>query len=144
VLLEIARWPVVLFALVNVLLRVRWPYMVTPKGAGMRQGPRSLSLYGPYIALTALPLAAVWAFEATTGGHAIRGYFGLALANTAIGLVLLATTVGLEVRERARELGSVRAAVRAREGTLIVTFGLGVLLAYSSAALWAPIVQSLS
>jgi len=32
VVLHIARWPIVLWALVNVLLRVRHPYMITPKG----------------------------------------------------------------------------------------------------------------
>src|SRR6185312_4420089 len=30
--LEIARWPVVLWALVNVVLRIKRDYMITPKG----------------------------------------------------------------------------------------------------------------
>ena len=40
VMLEIARWPVVLWALVNVVLRIKRDYMITPKGVAGPQGPR--------------------------------------------------------------------------------------------------------
>jgi len=99
VLLEIARWPVVLWALVNVVLRIRRPYMITPKGAGAKRGgPRLLSLYAPYFVLAVIPLSAVWLYQLHSGP--LRGYYGLALLNGVCGAALLVSTLVIELRSR--------------------------------------------
>jgi cellulose synthase (UDP-forming) len=143
VILQIARWPVVVWALVNVVLRIKRPYMITPKGVTGQRAPRAASIYGPYIFLTALPLAAIWAFQITAGTGGVQGYFGLALANAALGLVLLKTTVILEIREAAASSGRLLAAVRMRAGVLVCALGLFALLAISSVASWAPMMRAL-
>jgi cellulose synthase (UDP-forming) len=50
-LLGIARWPVILWALINVVLGIKRPYMITPKGV-TRARPKAATLYGPGIAMT--------------------------------------------------------------------------------------------
>jgi cellulose synthase (UDP-forming) len=144
VILEIARWPVVLWALTNVLLRIKRPYMITPKGVALQHEPRAMSIYGPYIFLTALPLAALWTFHITAGSGGVQGYFGLALANVALGLALLKTTVILEIHEFAASSDGLVAALRMRASVLLCAVGLLVLLAVSSVAIWEPMVRVLS
>ena len=67
IVLQTARWPVVLWALINVVLRIKRSYMITPKGKTAVTGPRPISIYAPYIALAAFPLAAIWLFDASVG-----------------------------------------------------------------------------
>jgi cellulose synthase (UDP-forming) len=144
VILEIARWPVVLWALINVVLRVKRSYMITPKGLAGQTGPRARSIYGPYVFMTALPLAALWTFQLTGGTGGAQGYFGLALANAALGLLLLKTTVILEIREFAENGAGVFAAMRVRAGVLACSLGLLVLLTVSTVEIWAPVTRAIS
>jgi len=144
VILEIARWPVVLWALVNVVLRIKRDYMITPKGVAGQRGPRASSIYGPYIFLTALPLVALWFFHASSGGAGVQGYFGLALGNAVLGLVLLKTTLLLEIRELAAGPAGVLAAVRTRAGVLTCAAALLGALAVSTVAAWTPMLHAIS
>ncbi len=143
VLLEIARWPVVLWALLNVVLRIKHSYMITPKGVAGQRGPRASSIYGPYIFLTAFPLGALWWFHETASGG-VQGYFGLALANAVLGLVLLQTTLFLEIREIAGQSDGLLAAIRLRAGVVTCAVALLGLVAVSSIVAWAPMVSALS
>jgi cellulose synthase (UDP-forming) len=129
VVLQIARWPVVLWALINVIFRINHSYMITPKGktTGL---PRSISVYGPYVFLAGFPLVAIWLFYATTGGS--NGYFLLAFMNAVVGIVVLATTVGMDIRQLASQ-SSTGVAVRTRAGTFAMLLVLVVLLTLSTA-----------
>jgi cellulose synthase (UDP-forming) len=128
IVLQTARWPVVLWALVNVVLRIRRPYMITPKGKATGVGPRSITVYGPYVALAALPLAAVWLFDSSAGNSLIRGYYGLTLANAVISAAVLATTLAMEIKQSAVAPSALLRVVRARAGILLAFFCLlGVL-----------------
>ena len=144
VILEIARWPVVLWALVNVVLRIKRPYMITPKGVRAQRGLGAATIYGPYIFLTMVPLVALWTFHVTRGGGDVRGYFGLALANAALALAVLKATLILEIREVAADCNSVLTAMRTRAGVLLCALGLLGLLALSGVAMWAPMTRALS
>ena len=144
VILEIARWPVVLWALVNVVLRIKRDYMITPKGVAGQQGPRASSIYGPYIFLTALPLIALWYFHESAGTGGVRGYFGLALVNALLGLVLLKTTLVLEIRELATGPNGIRAAVRMRAGVVTCALALLGCVAVSMIAAWTPMLSAIS
>jgi cellulose synthase (UDP-forming) len=133
IVLQIARWPVVLWALVNVVLRIKRPYMITPTGKAAGAGPRSLTIYGPYVVLAVFPLLASWVFDATAGTSLIRGYYWLALVNAVMAAAVLATTIAIDIRQIAaghRALPAARwalpVALRARAGTLVA---LGVVLA---------------
>ena len=125
IVLQTARWPVVLWALINVALRIKRPYMITPKGKAAGAGPRALSIYAPYIGLAALPLVAVWLFDASAGSDLIRGYYGLALANALMGAAVLATTLGMDIKQIATSRSALRSAMRSR---WVVVFALACLV----------------
>lgn len=129
-LLEIARWPVVLWALVNVLFRVRHSYMITPKGVeARRSGPSLVSLYAPYFALALIPLGSIWIHELAEHGGQLRGYYGLALLNGIFAAALLVTTLLIEVRVN-------HLARTARLAILTVVALVAVLLVASVGVSW--------
>jgi cellulose synthase (UDP-forming) len=133
-LLEIARWPVVLWALINVLLGISRSYMITPKGVGRPEGPRLLSIYGPYVVLTILPLAAVWGCVLAGDSGPLCGYYGLALLNGVLGGLLLVTTLLIELRH-VGGFGS-------RAGILTAAFSVVCVVAISATVAWQPFVQA--
>jgi cellulose synthase (UDP-forming) len=141
VVLEIARWPVVLLALVNVVLRIKRPYMITPKGVSTGQASGGLRVYVPYLLLVAIPIAAAWIFHVTAGGAGVQGYYGLALLNAAIALVVVATVGMMEGRRIALGPEGVLAAVRSMAPILVIVLTLLALLAVSVSMLWGPIVH---
>jgi len=133
IVLQIARWPVVLWALVNVVLRIKRPYMITPKGKAAGTGPRPITIYGPYVVLAAFPLLASWVFDATAGDSVIRGYYGLALANAVMAAAVLATTIAMDIKQIASLHRALPAALRARAGILVALCAVLALLALSVA-----------
>jgi cellulose synthase (UDP-forming) len=142
VILQTARWPVVLWALINVVFRINRPYMITPKGVAGK-GPRASTVYGPYIALVAVPLLAVWVFYITSGNVAVAGVYWIALANAAMGLVVLLTTVTLDVLSHSHP-GAVLAAARSRAGVIAGSVALLCLLVSLSVTVWQPMVHAIA
>ncbi|HEY3729522.1 MAG TPA: glycosyltransferase family 2 protein [Solirubrobacteraceae bacterium] len=142
ILLGVARWPVVLWAFINVVLRIKRPYMITPKGVASA-GPPSLGLYGPGLGLAAVPLMALWGFQLSGGGGPVEGYCLLALLNAALGLVLVITTVGLEIRAAAAGADR-RTTIRRRTGVIAASGLLLVSLVVSTVLVWQPMVQAIS
>jgi cellulose synthase (UDP-forming) len=142
VVLEIARWPIVLWAVVNVLLRIKRPYMITPKGDRAGKPAPGSRLYGPFVTLAGIALVAVGAFVAFAGPAPTQGYLALVLFNVLMVLALLVTVLSLEVRDLRRRVGGLAAALRLRGGSVLV---VGLTAAASAAALmaaWAPLVES--
>lgn len=136
VLLEIARWPVVLWAFVNVAFRVKRPYMITPKGVGRQRGRlKLLSLYAPYFALTVIPLATVCAYQLDSPAGPLRGYYGLAYLNGVFGAVLLVTTLLIELRSGGSRLSQLM--------ILAVVSVVVVLLVASAGMSWRAVSQAL-
>jgi hypothetical protein len=107
-----------------------------------QKGPRAISIYGPYLALVAVPLLAIWVFYMSSGDVAVAGVYWIALANAAMGLVVLATTVTLDVLStwRARSL---LVAVRSRAGVILASAGLLVLLVSLTLTVWQPMTQAI-
>ena len=133
IVLQTARWPVVLWALINVVLRIKRPYMITPKGKAAGGGPRAISIYAPYIVLAAFPLAAIWLFAASAGPSVIRGYYGLALGNALMSAAVLATTLGMDIKQIAAEHTALRTALRSRALIVLAFACLVALLGVSVA-----------
>jgi cellulose synthase (UDP-forming) len=142
ILLGIARWPVVLWALINVVFRIKRPYMITPKGVD-GVGPRALTLYGPAIALVVVPLAAMLGFRHKTVEHGLSGLFALSLANAALGLVLLVTAVFMEIKRRPSGIGLGTALAR-RAGTVVVVLALVAAMVFSAHLVWVPMTRVIS
>jgi cellulose synthase (UDP-forming) len=143
ILLEIARWPVVLWALVNVVLGVRRPYMITPKGARSTTRVRLRALYGPYMVLPAVPLAALWVYV-LSGATPLHGYYGLALFNAVWGVVLVVTTLLLEFRAVGRSSEGRAEAARVRMGILVTVSSLVGAFGMSVAVAWQSVLDTLT
>jgi cellulose synthase (UDP-forming) len=139
VLLEIARWPIVLWAVVNVILRIKRPYMITPKGARPGAPPPGRRLYGPQVALAAAANLAVCAFVVLIGTSPTQGYLALVLFNTLMVLALLVTTHSLELRDLRLRTGGFVAAVRLRAPSIAVLALTIAATALSIGLAWAPI-----
>jgi hypothetical protein len=108
--------------------------MITPKGKAAGAGPRAISIYAPYILLAAFPLAAIWLFDASAGTDLIRGYYGLALANALMGAAVLATTLGMDIKQiAATGPRALRAAMRSRAAIVLALACLVVVLGVSVA-----------
>jgi cellulose synthase (UDP-forming) len=141
--LEVARWPIVLWAVVNVLLGVKRPYMITRKGTSARAIPSGLRLYGPFFALAATGVGAVLAFRLAVGHGDAQGHIGLVLLDTLLVVALLVTAVGLELRALEERLGGRVAALRARAGVVASMALLCAATAVACAAAWAPLLEAL-
>jgi cellulose synthase (UDP-forming) len=143
IVLEIARWPVVVWALVNVILGIRRPYMITPKGVPRTGGPKLLRLYGPYLVLTLAPLAALWAHVLHNSGTPVRGYYGLAFLNGVFGAVLLVVTLLIELRGL-NALATSKGVFLRSNAVILGAVSLIVLAVVLSAGVsWQPTLQAL-
>jgi cellulose synthase (UDP-forming) len=141
--LEVARWPIVLWAVVNVLLGVKRPYMITRKGTSPSAVPPGLRLYGPFFALAATGVGAVFAFHLAVGHGEAQGHIGLVLLDTLLVVALLVTAVGLELRALDERLGGRVAALRARAGVVASMALLCAATAAACAAAWAPLLEAI-
>jgi cellulose synthase/poly-beta-1,6-N-acetylglucosamine synthase-like glycosyltransferase len=141
VVLEIARWPVVLWAAVNAVLRIPRSYMITPKGSAATVLPSGRLLYGPYFGLAGLGIGAVLGFVVVVGHSPTQGYLGLVLLNVAAELVLLVTAIALELRALRRTLGDWRPALRARAAVLVWLAVLCTASAVATVLAWGAVAE---
>jgi cellulose synthase (UDP-forming) len=143
VVLEVARWPVVLWALANVLLGITRPYMITPKGKRADKLAPGRRLYGLYATLAVVGLCAVDLDAVELPGRGTQGYLVLVLFNTLMLLVLLVTAVSLELRDLRRSTGRLLHALRLRAWALC---GLATIVAAAGVSLvlvWQPLGRAL-
>lgn len=143
--LQIARWPVVLSAFVQVLLRREKPYMITPKGVKNPED-RTISLmpYLPFMLLAGALLAASWYFLLFIGRGEAQGY----LLFTLLGMLAIVRVMVVAVGEDQRRLH----ARHVRVARIILTRGrtLGVLAAWLLAILitgiasFHPIIEAVT
>lgn len=85
IVLHVARWPIVLSALIQVLLKVQKPYMITVKG--LQKGalkPFSLMAHVPYFVLIGLSLFACWFYLVIYGHSAAQSNLLFALQGALI------------------------------------------------------------
>src|SRR5262249_10263481 len=129
VVLHVARWPIVCWAVANAVLRVRHPYMITPKGADRGLPRFALRSQAAYLAGAWGSLAVVWWYLAASGAPGVQGFLLFALRGFGyLLLVVLTNAAAALVRLRRR---GVRGAgpLRPRAGPLAV-----VLLTVAAAA----------
>lgn len=143
ILLEIARWPVVLLAVVTALLGIRRSYMITPKGRDRSPIHYGLRLYGPYLALVGVAIAAVAASLVVVEPTSTRPYVILVLLNALTFLLLLICALALEVREGRRAEGRFSVALRSRADVAWAIVLTVALTAATTALAWTPVVASL-
>ena len=142
-LLEIARWPIVLWAVLNAVLRVKRPYMITPKGARAGRPPPGARLYGPPIVLAELALGAVAWFQAGGGHTATQGYLALVMFNLVLVVMLLVTALALEVRDLRRRNGRLGTVLRWRAGSMLAVAAIATSTVAAMFACWAPLMEAM-
>ncbi|MCW3013196.1 MAG: hypothetical protein JWO02_288 [Solirubrobacterales bacterium] len=142
-LVEVVRWPIVLWAFINVLLRIKRPYMITPKGQTVITLPSALTLYGPQFLLVGLGLGAVAAFRLLIGAGPTEGYLALVLLNVAMVVGLLVASAGLELRDLRARAGSFSGALAMRGGLLVGLLCVCGATGLATAVAWTPMVAAL-
>jgi cellulose synthase (UDP-forming) len=143
VLLHVARWLVVLGALVQVFLRVKKPYMITIKGMENDIPKFPFSVLAPYVGLIGLSLGACWCYIDLYGNGAVQGYLFLALRGVLIFWLMLFVVLAHDLYSLANSRIPFRQVVRARWAaivTMLIITGFFTTLTYYSVPL---IIQAL-
>ncbi|MGH2919912.1 MAG: glycosyltransferase family 2 protein [Solirubrobacteraceae bacterium] len=143
VLLEVARWPVVLAAVITAMLGIQRNYMITRKGNEGVKLSSGLALYGPYLVLAAVAVAAIAASMALLDPVSTQPYVVLVLLNGVGFVALLVCALGLEIWDVGRRMDRVGGALRARAGSLcavmLAVAGMSAAVAFA----WSSIAASL-
>ena len=95
--LTVARWPAVLWALLSVLMRIKRPYMITPKGMSGLSARRAIAAYGPLLGFATIALATVWFADAMGHEGDALAYVPLVLFNALIMVVGAGASLLLDV-----------------------------------------------
>jgi cellulose synthase (UDP-forming) len=142
VTLHVARWVVVLSAFVQVLLRVKKPYMITQKGVEGKVRSFPLQVFTPYVTLILLALGSCWLYLAVYRHGPAQGYLLFGLQDAALFWVLLVVTLAQEVGA-ARRAGVARVRSVALQARPVVLTGiLGVLWIATGIVAAVPIIQA--
>jgi cellulose synthase (UDP-forming) len=107
IILQIARWPIVLWALINAMLNVKHSYMITPKGVyqGERR-PFRLEVHLPYLLFCTVALGASLYFAKITlksGPSNAQGYLLYTIQGLTMMLGVYLTILWLDIRAMRRE-----------------------------------------
>ncbi|MHA6785936.1 glycosyltransferase family 2 protein [Pseudonocardia saturnea] len=145
ILLHVARWVVVLSALVQVILRVKKPYMITAKGLrGSAPPPFPLAAVMPYLALIGLSLAACWFYLLVHGGGPRQGYLLFALKGALIFWLMFLVLFGHDLFVNLRQRTPILTLVRARLGATTVLVLVSVSFVVTASASAAYILAALT
>jgi cellulose synthase (UDP-forming) len=140
VVLHIARWPIVVWALINVIFRVQKPYMITSKGVNVGLArPFNLQSQMPYFGLIGLSLFSVWWFMWQHGQTAVQGYLIYAIQGALIMCVVYAISLMMDLYSLLKEGVHVFRVVMLRLQALVI-LGLLLLMLYVSGNTSAPLV----
>lgn len=144
IVLHMARWPVVLSALIQVILRVQKPYMITRKGVDRgEEVPFSLASHVPYFMLVLIPLGVCWIYLMFTNRGHTQGYLLFALQG-ALGVFLVyMTALGCDIRELHKEEVRVARIFRLRMRPLSVALSLLVVFTTTGAGSGSRIAEAI-
>jgi cellulose synthase (UDP-forming) len=144
VVLHVARWVVVFSAFIQVLLRVKKPYMITRKGVDGAGGSFPMQVLTPYIAMVLVALASCWFYLILHQRGPSQGYLFFGLQDAALFWLLLVIIVVQEVRS-ARRTGTALPHVMALQARPLLVSGLlGVLFLGTAVASSGPIIKALA
>ncbi|MDT3439311.1 MULTISPECIES: glycosyltransferase family 2 protein [unclassified Pseudofrankia] len=144
VVLHVARWVVVFSAFIQVLLRVKKPYMITRKGVDGAGRPFPMQVLTPYIAMVLIALASCWFYLGLHHRGPSQGYLFFGLQDAALFWLLLVITVVQEVRSAHRTGTALPNVVALQARPLLVSGLLGVLFLGTAVASSGPIIQALA
>jgi cellulose synthase (UDP-forming) len=145
VILHIARWPVVLSALVQVILKVQKPYMITVKGLHHgTQRPFSLQPHYPYLGLIAIALSSCWYYLLVIGHSGdTQGYLLFALQGAAVLLLVYVTALMKDMRDILNEGVSLTACLLLRIKPLFLLIGILSAFTWTAYMAWHEIYTAI-
>lgn len=107
IVLHIARWPIVLWALINAVFNIKRPYMITPKGVNKgERRPFKLQVHLPYIFSCTAALGASAYFIKTVlrqGSSDAQGYLIFTIQGLTMMLVVYAVALLLDIQALRKE-----------------------------------------
>ncbi|MDQ3764428.1 MAG: cellulose synthase [Actinomycetota bacterium] len=143
ILLHIARWVAVLSAFVQVVFRVKKPYMITVKGMGsISRFP--LAVLVPYITLIGLSLGTCWFYLGVYGGGPSQGYLFFALKGAVLFWLMLVILLVHDVYSVTRSGTPLLRTLQTRSAALVTITSLTVLIALTTASSAELIMQALT
>jgi cellulose synthase (UDP-forming) len=145
VLLHAARWVVVLSAFIQVLLRVRKPYMITVKGIGKTDVQRfPLTILTPYIGLIVVSVGMCWIYLGRYGSGPAQGYLFFAVKGALLFWLILVVLLSHDIYSLRRSGVAFGRIVRVRGAALAVIFSLTVVVAVTGASSAGLIIDALT
>jgi cellulose synthase (UDP-forming) len=145
IVLHMARWVIVLSAFVQVILRVKKPYMITVKGLGADvRRPFKMGLVAPYLGLFAVSIGACWFYLVRYNDSSCQGYLFFGLEDAALFLVLITVIFVLDARELVLAYVPLLHCLRLRVVPLLLTVGMVALLVLTAAASYTRILEAVS
>jgi hypothetical protein len=133
----------VLSALVQVLVRVKKPYMITRKGLGGTSG-LALRTLRPYIAMVLLPLAACWLSLSVYLPSSSQGYLLFAMQDAVVFLLVLIFVISQEIRGGPGDSASLVNRLGRQTRPLLAILLLGLATVGTAVAVAQPIWDALS
>lgn len=144
VLLQVARWVVVLSALIQVLLRVKKPYMITVKGMCDAEIPRfPLRVLVPYIALIVMSLGVCWLYLDLYRVGQAQGYLFFALKGVLVFWLMLVVLVSHDMYSLTRSGTPFLRVVRTRGAAITVVLTLTAVFVVTTVSSAGLIIQAL-
>lgn len=145
VVLHVARWPVVLSALIQVIMKVEKPYMITVKGMHTGENrPFVLQTYLPYLGLVFLSLVSAWKFLLNTGEGPVQGYLLFAIQGASMFIAVFTISLWLDMRAMHKEGVPLRRTLKLRTQALTVVFLYVIGIVTTSYVSYQPIIVALS
>ncbi|MGY2745483.1 glycosyltransferase family 2 protein [Arthrobacter sp. UYCu723] len=145
VVLHVSRWVTVLNAFIQVILRVKKPYMITVKGMTEAGIPRfRFAQLAPYFLLVLASLAACWFFIARVGHSPNQGMMFFALQGALLFCLLIVVVVAQDLRTLSNAGVAWSRTVRARVAPLAASGSLILLFLVTAIAAAGPIWQAVT
>lgn len=132
VVLHVARWLIVLSALVQVIMRVKKPYMVTIKGIGDGSSKFPFGLLAPYIGLIGLSLGSCWYYIDVYGSGKSQGYLFFALKGALLFWLMLVALLAIDLYSLRNSALSIRQVIRARVMAIVTVLVITALFALTA------------
>lgn len=145
VVLHVGRWPVVLSALIQVILGVEKPYMITVKGIHKGEAsPFSIKPHMPYFSLIGASFAACWVNLLVFGRGTPQGYLMFALQGATIIFTVYCTALLRDIGNLIEDGVALLRAMKLRAMPIMVMLIIAGMLAVTVYASIGRIIEALS
>ncbi len=145
VVLHIARWPIILSALVQVILKIQKPYMITPKGINTDIAqPFYLKNFAIYFGIITILIASCWYFVSTAAKSATGGNMFYALWGALTFSEVYAVTLAMNIAEMRKRGVSTLQSLLYRAKALTMLFILIIVLAITTRISTIPIWNAIT